>query len=464
MFTVRQSVMLVAVGLLAVSLVPAIPAAPAEIISDRTGDQSFNGNSPPADAAEWDITSVSGEYLAGEETVELSVTVDGTLDQAGMAKVFMGRAGWLVSFTAPSSGSTWEVLATPSATLDGVNTRWCVDGGQENPQGFSASTDGSTITWSMPLATGQNNFTGMITDISAQSYHDFQQDDSSPSPNPADCGVEFSTVDRAPDSGVADRFITDGDVAFSLSADQADVGVEAGGSASYTVTVENTGGLSGDATFAATNADGWDAAVDPASASLDGGETVDVTVDVTAPDDVSSGTTSTTTFEVLANNETKASLDLNATVGGGGGGVLQISADETSVEADPGSAVEYELTIANSGSSDLDLSVSVDGDEGWASVDPGELTVAAGEEGTVEVSVDVPSDASSGSVTHTVSVESDADASASIDLTTVVAGGDDAGTSEDDETGGASTPGFEAVAVIAAAAAMAVLFKRRDRR
>lgn len=101
-------------------------------------------------------------------------------------------------------------------------------------------------------------------------------------------------------------------------------------------------------------------------------------------------------------------------------GTLSVSPAAAAQSGPVGNLVQYSLTVTNSGAGQTQINSSISGNAWQTSASPNQLTLAAGEQGTVTVSVAIPANSSPGSTdTATVTFVSSLDSStASAILTT----------------------------------------------
>lgn len=476
MTKVRRGPVAVVVVLLLASLASIPGAQAAQIITDPPGDTAVEGNG--ADMPEADITGVAVTYDEEAGKISLTLQIGANLDPSGPAyqRALMERIGYGV-WWADSNGTAWGFYAAPNALPNNdINMGFCEGGSANNGADQETSValnpgETSEITWTVnDFKDGAWDFSGFLAQIHGTTWQTVtntgEGGGNALQTAPTTCNQSVhSDVDRAPDSGAHPRFVTGAEAEFTVSPAEDEQSVEKGSSVSYDVTIENEGAVEGNVTLEAANADGWDVAVDPAEGSLASGSSFRSTVTVTPAQGAAEFTRSMTKIRALDGEEIDDVGFINTTVtggGGGGGGPIALSADFTSGSVAIGGSTSYDITVTNNQPSETTVELSVSGDNDWASLGSSSLTIPGGESDTVTLSVEVPSDASAGSVTHTVEAVDAANNTATLELTTTVGQGGAAGATDDGT--GASTPGFGTLAVLAAAGAVAFLLRRDGRR
>jgi uncharacterized membrane protein len=186
---------------------------------------------------------------------------------------------------------------------------------------------------------------------------------------------------------------------------------DANTSVSYTVDITNTGVLSDSYNLAAVSSEGWNTSIDPASVTLNAGQSASVEVTVDIPANVVDGTVDTTTFTATSqgNGSVSDSVGLATTVND-----PEIAITPTELEATitADSTADQTLTIWNMGGSNLDWTVTEEpGSTGctgtipWVSALPNAGTTSVGGSTDVTVTFDATG-ASAGIYTGTLCVNS----------------------------------------------------------
>ncbi|MDA0243313.1 MAG: M36 family metallopeptidase [Chloroflexi bacterium] len=163
---------------------------------------------------------------------------------------------------------------------------------------------------------------------------------------------------------------------------------DANTSVSYTVDITNTGVLSDSYNLAAVSSEGWNTSIDPASVTLNAGQSASVEVTVDIPANVVDGTVDTTTFTATSqgNGSVSDSVDLATAVNDP---EIAITPTELEATVTADSTADQTLTIWNMGGSNLTWAISEIpaqtmlgacpiGDIPWLSVNPTSGTVLAG--------------------------------------------------------------------------------------
>lgn len=176
-----------------------------------------------------------------------------------------------------------------------------------------------------------------------------------------------------------------------------DATMKPGAQRTFTFTVENAGNRPADMTLGA----GYDpgavvALVDPGSLTLDPGDAADVEVTVTVLDNTPPG-------------DQTVSLNHSLAVGAEGSAAFTVTVpvvhdvrlqegDSTSLAVEPGAAVPFEVVVHNAGNVEETATVELaSATSGWlVDIDPVPVTVAPGEDETVTVTVEAPTDAAEG--------------------------------------------------------------------
>lgn len=451
--------------LLALAMLPAASGA-TTIIDDATGDAGPLGVGEVSDAASgMDLDTVSVEYDPSTDAITMTISL-ASLSEDQAAALAATRTGWMVNWTTPD-GVEMALRADvgPIEVVQGltsefsVSTKLCKEGsevlGAGDMSGDNAiSIGGGTVSASFAVSNGDAwNMRGINTDPIARTIH-YGPANTCGSPD-----LDQAPADRGPDEGVGSKFLAgSGEPRFTLSVDPSEETLKLGERTTVELTVGNEGTGSGTVELQAQSPDTWDIAIDQDTIPLDPGNESTVEATIAIRSSAESGVEEDVTFEALDGpvvDSANVTITVPESEDGSSSGVAEptISADKTEAEAAAGGEAAYELTVGNPGDVEATYDLSVDG-AGWATVDPAELTIAAGGNESATVDVAVPSDASD-SATHTVTVAAASDSSvkATLDLTTTV---EDA--SSPDAAPG--LPGFEVASLVVAGLA-ALLIRRR---
>jgi len=164
----------------------------------------------------------------------------------------------------------------------------------------------------------------------------------------------------------------------------------AGSSASYAVTVKNTGNVA--ASFVAGASSSWPSSVSPETFWLAAGASAGFVVTHSVPAAAAPGSDDTGRLTVSA-GDARASVAYTTTARGYS---FTVSPQNRSGEAAPGLAATYEYTVKNTGTETDTYPASVSA--GWTSaVSPGSLSLGPGQSGTLTVRHEVPALATGGS-------------------------------------------------------------------
>jgi uncharacterized membrane protein len=233
-----------------------------------------------------------------------------------------------------------------------------------------------------------------------------------------------SLTDPTIDDTVTDTTTTGQVLGVSLTPDLAQTALP-GRVVAYSHTLLNTG--NGTDTFELTHESrlGWDVDYDT-PLTLDAGDSTTVVVSITVPANTAQGIVDMTTLTAGSRTDRNV-IDIvtdTTTVG-----LLRAVGlvPDRSQDAEPGATVIYSHTLTNMGSHTDTFDLELSSSQGWAQVVPASpITLASGGQETVTVVVNVPSDASDGTVDTTeVAARSQADSTVLETVTdeTTVTGG-----------------------------------------
>lgn len=339
-----------------------VPAGALQGMQDTTRITATSAFSPAVQAGVVDVTSVGG--AAGLELTPTSyqrVVASGTPVTYTFTVTNTGNAADTISFSAISSLGWSYAINPPSLSLNAgasgqvqlVLTVPANSGGQTDVTTFTAS---STNT---PGLTRQATVTSMVQ---------------------PQAGVELTPPTQSKTA-------------------------QAGSTVTYTYTVRNTGNANAAITLDKANSQGWNVTLNPtviASLAPGASQTVVLTVNVPATAEQGATTVITATASVPNAPSARATATALTTIPLPGGPLLE--PDHPNGQATPGSVVTYEHTLTNTGSVTDTYTLSYRSSQGWVvTFDPaGPITLGAGTSRTVLATLNVPSNATPGTVDTTV--------------------------------------------------------------
>jgi uncharacterized membrane protein len=197
---------------------------------------------------------------------------------------------------------------------------------------------------------------------------------------------------------------------------------EPGETVIFSHTVTNTGTIAD--SYELTLAGDWADSVVPASLNLDVGESAPVTVTVIVPPTAEPPTQNVTTVTVSSDSsDAEDSATDTVLVGTQEDRGLLLTPETDGASGMPGELVVYEHTLLNSGTVVETVELSGLSDNGWlVTVTPENVMLAAGEETAVSVAVQIPNDATLGTVDVTTVTAASSDGvveATAVDTTTV---------------------------------------------
>jgi len=194
-----------------------------------------------------------------------------------------------------------------------------------------------------------------------------------------------------------------------------------GGNVMFRVTVTNTGSVADNYVLRGSDNSGWPLSLSPSTLPLAAGALGTSTLTVTIPENTESCTRDriTVTARSLTDNtiENSANCTAHAIVSG-----VEVTISPSEDTGSPGETLTFTVTVKNTGKVEDSYDLTVSDDAGWgATLSENLLTIPAGENGIVVVSVTIPSDAINGDSTAiTVTATSRGDPTKS-DVTTCTA-------------------------------------------
>ena len=262
----------------------------------------------------------------------------------------------------------------PRANVQASHTLW-----HDNSSANTVMSGGEATIVSTDDVTGDPQFLGGTDAFDA--YHLQAGSAAIDAGAESDLGVDIDGENRAPDIG-ADEY------PYVLSLTSAVRGtVEADTTIVYTHTLRNSGGLTDTVSLSASSSQGWPVSVVPTTVTLGSGELTEVVVTLTVPSETS-GQANTTTVTALSDGEPSTQAILKDVAFVGMGVSLEPDSSQT---VEPGSVVTYTHTLLNSGDEVEVFDLSVNSNQGWASLaDAGPITLNSGESALVSVRVLVP--------------------------------------------------------------------------
>lgn len=185
----------------------------------------------------------------------------------------------------------------------------------------------------------------------------------------------------------------------TLSPDQAASGAP-GSAVTYTLNISNTGSVTD--TFDLTVDDEWATILSSDSITLAAGASGALTAVTTIPFDAAAGATGTSLVTAVSQNDNSVSDDTLLTTTATAVYGVSIHSDQTTLSGTVGTVVTYTLQISNTGNTTDTFSLSAANDNGWLSdFSASSIMLAAGDSGTVLVTVHVPADAVDGEMNVT---------------------------------------------------------------
>ena len=179
-----------------------------------------------------------------------------------------------------------------------------------------------------------------------------------------------------------------------------------GAALTYIVTVTNTGGAADNYILTKSDNAGWSLSLSPSTplplaAGASGTATLTVTISASAEINTQDNVTVTATSQTDSSVSGNASCTARVVSGG-----VQVTISPASKSGNPGERLEFSVTFTNTGTATATFDLDAEDTKGWGpilSVTPLRITLPAGENRTIGLSITIPSTAADGdSATITV--------------------------------------------------------------
>lgn len=353
------------------------PAVSANVVGVGGTTLTFTASGAVSSETAWSGSGGGISAYVTEPSYQLAYGVSGTNGK---------RAVPDVSYDAdPNSG-----VAVYDSTPYSGSTGWWVVGGT------SAGSPQWAAIQSLGLTSTSNNF---YTDAKSASYSSYFRDVTSGSNGyPAKAGYDLVTGLGSP---LTTNFAPVTTPDFSIAASPSALTINAGTAATSNITVNSLSTFSGTVALTTTGSTGWTLSVNPTPLTVAQGGSATSTLSITVPAGTTAGTytvTVTGTSDSLSHS-TSVAVTVPAPVTPD----FSISASPSSLNIRRGATGTSTVTIKSLNTFSGTVALTVTGPTGWTvSVSPTSLTVASGGSASAALSIRVPTTASRGTYTVTV--------------------------------------------------------------